>query len=74
VTGWVVHSLSRSGGARPRIRVGAAVNDWGRAKALPRMRLRFVPQTGHTPFAMRVPLSLTLTSPSASRFSLHLTQ
>ena len=38
------------------------------------MRLRFVPQTGHTALAMRVPLSLTLTSPSASRFSLHFTQ
>ena len=33
------------------------------AQALPRMRFRLVPQTGQTAFAIRVPLSLTLTSP-----------
>ena len=31
-------------------------------------------QTGQVAFAIRVPLSLTRTSPLASRFSLHLTQ
>ena len=46
----------------------------GRAQAFPRIRLRFVPQTGHLAFAIRVPLSLTCTSPEASRFSLHFTQ
>ena len=44
------------------------------AQALPRMRFRFVPQTGHLAFAIRVPFSLTCTSPEASRFSLHFTQ
>ena len=33
------------------------------AQALPRMRLRLVPHTGQTAFAIRVPLSFTLTSP-----------
>ena len=42
--------------------------------ALPRMRFIVVPQTGHLPFAMRRPESLTETSPSKSRFSLHFTQ
>ena len=32
------------------------------AQALPRMRFRFVLQTGQTPLAIRVPLSFTLTS------------
>ena len=44
------------------------------AQALPRMRLRLVPHTGHTPLAIRRPFSETTTLPSASRFSLHFTQ
>jgi len=43
-------------------------------QALPRMRFIVVPQTGHLPLAMRRPESLTETSPSKSRFSLHFTQ
>src|SRR3712207_4191798 len=34
------------------------------AQALPRIRFRFVPHTGQTALAIRVPLSLVLTSPS----------
>src|SRR5471030_1893116 len=45
----------------------------GGCQALPRMRLRFVPHTGHFPLAMRRPLVST-TLPVASRFSLHFTQ
>lgn len=33
-----------------------------------------VPQTGHLPLAMFIPVFETATSPSKSRFSLHLTQ
>ena len=43
------------------------------AQALPRMRLRLVPQTGQVPLAMRRPFVST-TRPSASRFALHFTQ
>ena len=43
-------------------------------QALPRIRFIFVPHTGQVPCAMRRPDSLTLTSPSKSRFSLHFTQ
>jgi hypothetical protein len=43
-------------------------------QALPRMRFRFVLQTGHVAFAILVPLSLTRTSPLASRLALHFTQ
>src|SRR5262245_7302022 len=46
----------------------------GGRQALPRMRLSFVPQTGHVPCAIRRPDSLTRTSPVKSRFSLHFTQ
>ena len=42
--------------------------------ALPRMRFTVVPQTGHGPLAMRMPVLLIATVPSKSRFSLHLTQ
>jgi hypothetical protein len=44
------------------------------AQALPRMRLRLVLQTGQVAFAIRVPLSLTRTSPEACRLALHFTQ
>lgn len=43
-------------------------------QALPRIRFRLVPHTGHFAFAIRVPFALTTTLPSASRFSLHFTQ
>ncbi|MCW2532908.1 MAG: hypothetical protein JWP62_2478 [Blastococcus sp.] len=43
-------------------------------QALPRIRFILVPQTGHGPWAMRRPDSLTFTSPSKSRYSLHFTQ
>ncbi|CAA9221037.1 MAG: hypothetical protein AVDCRST_MAG52-612, partial [uncultured Blastococcus sp.] len=43
-------------------------------QALPRIRFILVPHTGQGPCAMRRPDSLTLTSPSKSRFSLHFTQ
>jgi MerR family transcriptional regulator/heat shock protein HspR len=55
------------GGAPPFSRA------WG-GQALPRIRFIFVPQTGHRPWAIRRPESLTLISPSKSRFSLHFTQ
>src|ERR1035437_8355313 len=42
-------------------------------QALPRIRLRFVPHTGHLPLAIRRPFVST-TLPVASRFSLHFTQ
>ncbi len=44
------------------------------AYALPRIRFKLVPQTGQTALAIRVPLSLTRTSPLASRLALHFTQ
>lgn len=44
------------------------------SQALPRMRLRLVPHTGHLALAIRVPLSFTWTSPVASRLVLHFTQ
>ena len=56
-------------GQRRRRRPGSV-----EGQALPRMRFILVPQTGHGPWAMRRPDSLTLTSPSKSRFSLHFTQ
>jgi hypothetical protein len=46
----------------------------GGAQAFPRIRLRFVEQTGQVAFAIRVPLSLTTTLPLASRLALHFTQ
>ena len=46
----------------------------GDRQALPRMRFILVPQTGQVPCAMRRPESLTRTSPSKVRFSLHFTQ
>ena len=46
----------------------------GTYQALPRIRLTVVPQTGHLPFAMRMPVFVSAMSPSKSRFSLHLTQ
>ena len=67
--------LSTGANARgPRsVRIGALVGQVC-DQALPRMRLRFVPQTGHWPLAMRRPLSDTTTLPSASRLALHFTQ
>ncbi len=43
-------------------------------QALPKMRLRLVLHTGQVALAIRVPLSLTRTSPLASRLALHFTQ
>ena len=46
----------------------------GHAHALPRIRLTVVPQTGHLPLAIFMPVFVSAISPSKSRFSLHLTQ
>src|SRR2546423_612475 len=56
---------SRAGGGAPRP---------GPGHAFPRMRLTVVPQTGHFPFAIFIPVLDTSTLPSKSRFSLHFTQ
>lgn len=38
------------------------------------MRFTVVPQTGHLPLAIRIPVFVSVTSPVKSRFSLHFTQ
>jgi hypothetical protein len=60
----------------PSLSLGAVVQVLrGRAnQALPRMRFILVPHTGQVPLAIRRPESLTDTSPSNVRFSLHFTQ
>src|SRR5262249_50549352 len=59
-----VHSTRQGGSRWPRYA----------AAALPKMRLTVVPHTGHLPLAMFMPVLLTSTVPSKSRFSLHFTQ
>src|SRR5699024_1023285 len=71
---WPAADDTRAGPARPGAVDVPDTSSCRCGQALPRMRFRLVPHTGHLAFAIRVPFSFTLTSPVASRFSLHFTQ